>query len=414
MQQKNASNKISIISVAIASICIVVYVAALVSAVLRIYVSVEQRRVVAEREFFDIADLVSSAGVLGFMDEPFVETVTDSLALSTTLEALIITGPNGEYAFEREQGQTVNWVNNSPRFKSRFDLSSQSLYRPLSIAGLRNVNIQAVASALDYRLLSVILKQTLLMVLAGLVLAFFTLVMESLLGKSAARHPYVPSRDAESRAAEPVRPSETQSAFFEEPPPPTQAANFTERSAAGQTGESKVQPTGLYSPRSNIGWEEYIEERLESELHRCASVEQDLAFIVMEIAELGFQGDDFYKQFAEDVSNFFTLRDLIFERGERGIAIIYPNCDLEKGFAQAGEFHKRVMSKYPAQFKETPDLRAGISSRAARLVDAERLMFEAGEALERAWADPVSHIVAFKSDPDKYRAFIASQKRKHP
>jgi hypothetical protein len=33
-------------------------------------------------------------------------------------------------------------------------------------------------------------------------------------------------------------------------------------------------------------------------------------------------------------------------------------------------------------------------------------MFEAEEALERAMMDPVSHIVAFKSDPEKYRAFM--------
>jgi hypothetical protein len=41
-------------------------------------------------------------------------------------------------------------------------------------------------------------------------------------------------------------------------------------------------------------------------------------------------------------------------------------------------------------------------------------MVEASEALERALADPVSHIVAFKSDPEKYRAFIAAQNKRHP
>ncbi|MDR0583103.1 MAG: hypothetical protein LBG57_01960 [Treponema sp.] len=433
----------------IAAICIVVYAAALVSAVLRIYLSVEQRRLVAEKEFFDIADLASSAGVLGFMDEPFVETITDALTASVTLEALIITGPNGEYAFEREQGKAVNWVSNSPRFRGRFDFLSQSLYQPLHIAGLRNVNIQAVASALDYRILTGILKQTLIMVLAGLILAFFTLLMESLLGKSAEKRRYAPYQGTEDRAAEFIPEAET--VFPEEPPPPLRAAPAEatvplQAAAAAQapqeaavqapqepelppTGdisfeppagsrerdeESAAPPKGLYSPRSNIGWEEYTEDRLESELHRCASAEQDLVFIVMEIMDLGFQGDDFYKQFAEDAARFFTLRDLIFEKGEQGVAVIYPNIDLETGFAKADEFHSRVMDKYPAYLKAKNDLCIGISSRAGRLIDAGRLMFEAGEALERALSDPDSHIVAFKSDPDKYRAFIASQKKTHP
>jgi hypothetical protein len=34
---------------------------------------------------------------------------------------------------------------------------------------------------------------------------------------------------------------------------------------------------------------------------------------------------------------------------------------------------------------------------------------EAGKALEKALGDPVSHIVAFKSDPEKYREFIRKQ-----
>ncbi|MDR2433583.1 MAG: hypothetical protein LBD47_03335 [Treponema sp.] len=433
MQQKSVSNKTPIISVVIAAICIVVYVAAMVSAVLRIYINVEQRRTVAEKEFFDIADLASSAGVLGFMDEPFVETITDALTMSATLEAIIITGPNGEYAFEREQGKAVNWVNNSPRFRSRFDFLSQSLYQPLHIAGLRNVNIQAVASAVDYRILTSILKQTLILVLAGLVLAFFTLLMESLLGKSAEKRRYTPSFDAEDRAAEPV--SETGTAFSGEPPPVGQAAASQEAAAQapqefelpplpedefseppadeGEQDEESVAPLkGLYSPRSGVGWDTYMEDRLESELHRCASAEQDLVFIVMEIIDLGFQGDDFYKHFAEDAARFFTPRDLIFERGEQGLAVIYPNIDLETGFAKADEFHNCVMEKYPVYLKAKKDLCMGISSRAGRLVDAGRLMFEAGEALERALSDPVSHIVAFKSNPDKYRAFVASQKTK--
>jgi hypothetical protein len=114
----------------------------------------------------------------------------------------------------------------------------------------------------------------------------------------------------------------------------------------------------------------------------------------------------FYNQFAGDAVNFFTLRDLIFEKGERGISIIFPNIDLDMGFTKSEEFHNRILSKYSGAFKSKTDLCIGLSSRSGRLIDAERLMFEAAEALERALADPVSHIVAFKSDPEKYRAFI--------
>jgi hypothetical protein len=431
MQQWNSPKKYSAISVIIASFCILVYLAALVSAVIRIYISIDQRRVTADQEFFDIADLASSAGVLGFMDEPFIQTMNDALAASRTLEALIITGPNGEYAFERERERAINWVNNTPRFKSRFDFSSQPLFRPLHITGLRNVNIQAIAGALDYRLLTGILKQTLLLVLAALALAFFTLIMESLLGKPAEQLRYAPSQaedelPAESSAftgepvpEEPVPPAYPESIPMPEADEPLPEIFYSDNGIAVKEADPEpLKETGdrpgLYSSRGNIGWEDYTTERLNSELHRCASAEQDLAFIVMEIKQARFRGDNFYKQFADEAAHFFTLRDLIFEKGERGIAVIYPNIDLEAAFAKCDEFHSRVMGKYPDVFKAKTDLCTGLSSRAGRLIEADRLMFEAGEALDRALADPVSHIVAFKSDPEKYRAFIASQKKKRP
>jgi hypothetical protein len=51
----------------------------------------------------------------------------------------------------------------------------------------------------------------------------------------------------------------------------------------------------------------------------------------------------------------------------------------------------------------------GISSRAGRLVDAQRLGEEAEAALARARSEKDSHTVAFKPDPDKYRRYLASK-----
>jgi hypothetical protein len=408
MRQKNSPDKSAVITALIASVCIIVYLAALVFAAVRIYVSIDERRLLAEREFFDIADLASSAGVMGFMDEPFVQAIEDALASSRTLEGLIISGPEGEYAFERNQGSAITLVNNSPRFKSRFDLS-RDLYMPLRIGGQRNVNIQAAAGILDYGLTNSILRQTLLAILAALVLAFFTLLLESL----ALRKPAPAFRAERFRPGGPaVKPAEEPSEEPSEEPavkPLVNPAAARYGEAAGKTpppvpgGKDPAGPQGLYSP-SGIGWEDYTEDRLASELHRCASSEQDLVFIVMEFKAKLPGG--FYGKFAEDAVRFFTLRDLIFDRGERGISIIFPNIDLEQGFSRSEEFHKRIFNKYPGFFRARTDLCIGISSRSGRLVDAERIMFEAAEALDRALADPASHIVAFKSDPEKYRAFI--------
>jgi hypothetical protein len=338
----------------------------------------EERRLVAEQEFYDLADLASSAGVLSFMDETFNEIIQNALDASYTIEGIIISGPNGEYGFEKEQGRALQWVNNSPRFRNRLDFSRQALYQPLRIQGLRNVNIQAVAGALDYAELASILKQALFLVAAALVLAFFTLLMESLRKGHGLKF-------AGPKIRQPVDKAGPQQAK----PQPTAAV-------------------GGYSQRGHIVREENTEFRLTEELLNCAASGQDLSVIVVEFKPS--EDETFYARFAADAARFFSSRDFVCEKGAQGITVICPGLSLDAGFLSANEFHNRIIGKYPAIFKNKVDLCIGLSSRSGRPVKAERLIFEADEALERAMMDPVSHIVAFKSDPEKYRAFMESQK----
>jgi len=384
MVRAHSSGKNSVAGILIASICILVYLGALVSIIVRINTSMENQRLVAEQEFFDLADQASAAGVLSFMDETFVDIIQKNLDASKALEGVIISGPNGEYGFEKERGRAINYVNGSPRFRSRIDLSRQMLYLPLRIQGLRNVNIQAVAGALDYAELVVILRQALFLVIAALLLAFFALTMDHLQrkrNKAFSKPKAESSKEAKQTAA--TGHAATGNA----------AANY----AAG----------GSYSQRGRIVREENTGARLTEELLRCAAEGQDLTFIVIEYKSIA--DESFYPRFTADAARFFSSRDFVCEKGEKGISVICPGFNLDTGFLNADEFHNRVMGKYPDFFKSKTDLCIGLSSCSGRPVNAERLIFEAEEALERAMMDPVSHIVAFKSDPEKYRAFMESR-----
>jgi hypothetical protein len=336
----------------------------------------EQQRLVAEQEFFELADRASSAGVLSFMDETFIEIIQKNLDESRTLEGVIISGPNGEYGLEKERGKAINYVNGSPRFRNRIDFSRQMLYLPLRIQGLRNVNIQAVAGALDYAELTVILKQALILVASALVLASCALISDSM-------------RKKRNKA-------------FDKPK--AESGKETKTAAANASGYAAG---GSYSQRGRVVREENTAIRLTEELGRCAAQRQDLAFIAIEYKPSA--DETFYSRFTADAARFFSSRDFVCEKGERGISVICPDFNLDTGFLNADEFHNRVMGKYPALFTAKTDLCMGLSSRSGRPVNAERLMFEAEEALERAMMDPVSHIVAFKSDPEKYRAFMESR-----
>ncbi|MDR1655418.1 MAG: hypothetical protein LBR96_05405 [Treponema sp.] len=429
MRQINISK--NLITTFMAVLCITAYSAALIYGAIRIAGNFQDRRNLMENEFRDLEDLASSAGVLGFMNEPFIQTIEDAVLSSKTMEGLIISGPNGEYAFERRQGTVINWVNDSPRFKSSFILKISDL-RPLRIEGQRNVNIQALFGLIDYDFLLSIMKQTLLVVLGSLVLAFLTLLFTSLSGASAV--PVLRKQDeTDTPQSRREGSAETDSLIdFEslvgaetkigpekaeaKPHPPEETEEEPADQAAEESFEEESEektPQGLYSSRG-IGWEEYTRDRLAAELHRCASFEQDLVYIMMEFRNTDSLDEDFFRQFAGAAVEFYNLRDLIFELGEWGISIIYPNIDLDQGFVKSEEFHNRILTRFAGAFRSQNDLCIGISSRAGRLIDAERLIFEAREAVRRAMDDPIAHIVAFKSDPEKYRDFIASQSKQLP
>ena len=186
----------------------------------------------------------------------------------------------------------------------------------------------------------------------------------------------------------------------EEPAP---AADTTAGTPAAVGASS---PNGLYSPRSNLGWEAYTEDRLASELHRCASSEQDLVVLLMECGN-GVNCDaKLYRKIADEAVELFNLHDLTFEYGERGITVIIPNAGLEQGIAKAEAFHSKLFHSYYDFFRSKNDFLTGITSRSGRLIEADRLLQEAKKALEKAKIDEDLPIAAFKSDPEKYRNYI--------
>jgi GGDEF domain-containing protein len=105
---------------------------------------------------------------------------------------------------------------------------------------------------------------------------------------------------------------------------------------------------------------------------------------------------------------------LLFEYGRWGISVILPCDGIDTAIAKSEKYYQRITEKFQAGYSRASSLCIGLSSRSGRLLNAERLMFEAREALKKAKAETKNKIIAFKSDPEKYRAFIASQSAGHP
>jgi GGDEF domain-containing protein len=243
-------------------------------------------------------------------------------------------------------------------------------------------------------------------------------VMDMDLGpKETPAEPYEP--ESEPERAEPAgfeieeEPADEEFAPIEGPSGDA-AASAAAASDSGQAGAADhaagAKPAGLFSPGSGLGWESYLKERLDAELSRSASFEQDLSLLVLCHDELS-PDDEAYARIAAAIKGFFSFRDLAFERNGDGFSIILPNIDSSHAVRMADEFYKKLVFLAEGDYAELDlmPVYVGISSRAGRLVDAKRLIEEAAAALDRARYEKDTHIVAFRPDPDKYRQFLASK-----
>ena len=168
--------------------------------------------------------------------------------------------------------------------------------------------------------------------------------------------------------------------------------------------EEKEPSSGLFSPETGLGWQQYLDSRLSFELRRSASYDQDLVLAL-------FRGEGLQKRSSEYVRTakfllqHFLFQDMLFEYGQNGFAVILPNTELDEAIKEAETFIENVCEKNVSGCIFS----VGISSRNGRLINGNRLITEASMALSKAFNDPDNKIIAFRSDPEKYRQYIASK-----
>jgi GGDEF domain-containing protein len=180
------------------------------------------------------------------------------------------------------------------------------------------------------------------------------------------------------------------------PPAPPHSAERAPLS----TGAASDAGAGLFSPVTGLGWSQHLSPRLTSELERAAGSDQDLSLLLISSQRHSI------KDLALLVLEAFPLRDLAFEYDSSTVAVILPDKDLNQSLQEAKDFQKRSTTRRAAAPSAFP---IGISARNGRLVSSNRLLGEAGQALKQAESSGSGGIVAFRADPDKYRAAIAAQ-----
>ena len=181
---------------------------------------------------------------------------------------------------------------------------------------------------------------------------------------------------------------------------PAQEAAYHEAQTAADSKRD------FFSPVTGFGWEQNFKLRLDSELVRAASSELDLSLFIIKIMGLKFT-DTAVSAICEYLLEEFQFRDMIFEFGEDGFAVIKTDMSIEQAENLAGLIHTKL-SQLIAGYDSKSALACyiGISSRSIRMLSAERLIMEAKEALNHSIEDKDSPITGFHVDIEKYREFL--------
>lgn len=174
--------------------------------------------------------------------------------------------------------------------------------------------------------------------------------------------------------------------------------NDAENAPASDSSESN--PSGLFNPVTGLGWESYLDTRLENEINRAISSEIDISVFIINIPNLERESEE-SKKVSEYLSLQFQFKDLLFEYKNDCIVAIKISMNLDDALNFADKIHAEIM-----QIINQKECYIGISTRSIRIVSSERLLNEALAAVEHAKQEEDSPIIAFRVDADKYRQFL--------
>lgn len=179
--------------------------------------------------------------------------------------------------------------------------------------------------------------------------------------------------------------------------------NSEEKDSSSKEKESQ----GLFSPDTGFGWESYMLTRLDNELIRSASIEQDLSLYTIRIPSLDWKSQC-GKKISEAILQTVKFNDLVFNYKEDGCCAIISELNINQALSKAQELLKNI-NQIIKDNNSNLKCAIGISARSLRLISGSRLFNESEQALFHAVEDEENPIVAFKADSEKYRNYLASK-----
>lgn len=348
----------------------------------------------------------------GFMTDSYIGKLTDVCSKSRLLSAVVVSTPSGSVFAWPGQSASIEYdMNGKPHIAgSSMFMKVFSSNLDIGDGSTGSVVITAVLFVLHPDTVFAASRNSFLVILTLLLLTFILLLADTPGTKKQTASASVPRPAGIPETKEEI---EVPLDYFENDFPGEEAWEMpdtleTDDETAAETAEESVRanvPEGLFSPVTGIGWEQYLGDRLDAELVRAASSEQDLSLMVIRIAGL-VHTDLLSRKISKVLLDTFRFKDLVFEFGENGYAGILQNVNLDQAMKIADGLYadcERILLGMEYEGKIT----VGITTRTARLLPASRMIEEAVSAARKAEEEPSLPIVAFRANPEKYRNYVA-------
>jgi len=168
--------------------------------------------------------------------------------------------------------------------------------------------------------------------------------------------------------------------------------NMEDLSDEGESSTGTEVQDSLYDKETGLSKEDFITERLDQELNRSASNNENLSVSFIQAEGLDEEG---YRSLISEIKELSGNSDLNFKWQDQGICLIDQDKDLTSVLVALDQLNQ----------KYSGILRVGTSARNDRLVESEQLLKEARHALDRT--NEQKPVIGFQADPEKYRLLVS-------
>ncbi|MDX9801900.1 MAG: hypothetical protein RBT69_11265 [Spirochaetia bacterium] len=347
----------------------------------------------------------------------FKNTINRFFSADSSLQSIVISSNDKiEYLYIKNTAIITKKPVFTPDFVTKPEYSfNRTLYNLFSVSiiipGSTNLSIETVYNTLKFHDIAYLIKIIIIVLLFYIIITIFFLLFLPEKKKAIISV----KMDKQDSASDPVSDTNKKEDSGRESLLPVssaaeEAVPYAESIDAENIDEKNIEKTvedkeDLHiSEKTGLAWFEYFYSKLSFELDKAASFDTDLTLFILSYNSSDREKSNILNENLPELLRSFYMPEMAFEFNSSSFAVINPGTTLEECLPKINAFVVRLK-----HVSDIEDIFAGVSSRNGRLISGKRLVKEAEGALAKAVSESGTPVIAFRSDPEKYRKMLSAE-----